>query len=160
MITAVVEHLPVAEVASYGWPGRGCTARGPTGRGGCVSGTASGPRGLTTWSGWQRELVASGDAGPEHSLHSARVRAVARILTRTAVPSEEKPKSATPLPGRAAERDLAVRLHPVRLADGTDVEVITWLDDHSRYALAPTPRSPAPMWSRLPGLVAGHGASR
>ena len=33
---------------------------------------------------------------------------------------------------------LAIRLHPLALADGTDVEILNWLDDHSRYLLACT----------------------
>ena len=45
-----------------------------------------------------------------------------------------------PVRGRAAQRDLAVRLHPLpadppRRPPGADSEIITWLDDHSRYAL-------------------------
>ena len=42
-----------------------------------------------------------------------------------------------PLPGREAQRDLAVRLHPLptRRPAHRHVEIITWLDDHSRYAL-------------------------
>ena len=45
-----------------------------------------------------------------------------------------------PVRGRAAQRDLAVRLHPLpahppRRPPVADTEIITWLDDHSRYAL-------------------------
>ena len=45
-----------------------------------------------------------------------------------------------PVRSRAAQRDLAVRLHPLpphrpRRHPGRDIEIITWLDDHSRYAL-------------------------
>ena len=45
-----------------------------------------------------------------------------------------------PVRGRAAQRVLAVRLHPLpahppRRPPGPDIEIITWLDDHSRYAL-------------------------
>ncbi len=29
-----------------------------------------------------------------------------------------------------------------RLADGTDTEILTWLDDHSRYALSVTAHQP------------------
>ncbi len=57
-----------------------------------------------------------------------------------------------PLRSRPAQRDLAVRLHPLpahppRRPPGTDVEIITWLDDHSRYALHVTahPRITAPI---------------
>ncbi|WP_345455504.1 DDE-type integrase/transposase/recombinase, partial [Actinoallomurus oryzae] len=34
-----------------------------------------------------------------------------------------------------------------RLADGTDTEILTWLDDHSRYALHVT------AWSRVTGPI-------
>jgi hypothetical protein len=33
---------------------------------------------------------------------------------------------------------VAVRLHPWQLADGTAVEIVSWLDDHSRYLLGCT----------------------
>ncbi len=32
--------------------------------------------------------------------------------------------------------------HHHRLADGTDIEILTWLDDHSRYALSVTAHRP------------------
>ncbi len=34
-----------------------------------------------------------------------------------------------------------------RLADGTDVEILNWLDDHSRYLLACTAHTPSPATS-------------
>jgi hypothetical protein len=37
---------------------------------------------------------------------------------------------------------VAVRLHPLALADGTDVEILNWLDDHSRYLLSCTVHRP------------------
>jgi transposase InsO family protein len=37
---------------------------------------------------------------------------------------------------------VAVGLHPLHLADRTDVEVLTWLDDHSRYLLSATVHQP------------------
>ena len=37
---------------------------------------------------------------------------------------------------------LAIRLHPLGLADGTDVEILNWLDDHSRYLLGCTAHTP------------------
>jgi hypothetical protein len=33
---------------------------------------------------------------------------------------------------------LAGRLHPLPLAGGTGTEILSWLDDHSRYALSVT----------------------
>lgn len=92
-------------------------------------------------------LVASGhDAGPETirwHLHRAGISvsraSIARILTRhgRVVPApKKKPKSAyirfqAEQPNQTWQSDFT----HVRLADGTDVEVITWLDDHSRLAL-------------------------
>jgi hypothetical protein len=35
-----------------------------------------------------------------------------------------------------------------RLADGTDIEILTWLDDHSRYALSVTAHLPSPAHRR------------
>ncbi|MEI2826213.1 MAG: DDE-type integrase/transposase/recombinase [Dermatophilaceae bacterium] len=92
-------------------------------------------------------LISSGhDGGPETiSAYLARdgievSRAtVARILTRhgrvTAAP-KKRPKSTytrfeADLPNECWQSDFTY----VRLGDGTDVEVITWLDDHSRFAL-------------------------
>ncbi len=56
-----------------------------------------------------------------------------------------------PLRGRDAQRDLAVRLHPLPAhrptAPGADVEIISWLDDCARYALHVTahPRVTGPI---------------
>ena len=93
-------------------------------------------------------LVASGhDAGPETiawHLQRAGVAApsratIARVLTRhgrvTPQP-KKKPKAAyrrfaAEQPNECWQSDFT----HVRLADGTEVEVITWLDDHSRMAL-------------------------
>ena len=52
-----------------------------------------------------------------------------------------------PVRGRDAQRVLAVRLHPLpahssRRPPRSDVEIITWLDDHSRYALHVTAHQP------------------
>ena len=58
-----------------------------------------------------------------------------------------------PLRSRPAQRDLAVRLHPLAPADGTDVEILNWLDDHSRYLLVlhrPPTRSPATRRRHVP----------
>jgi transposase InsO family protein len=96
-----------------------------------------------------RLVVAGHDAGPEtihwHLQRSATVTdvpsraTIARILTRhgrvTAQP-QKKPKSAylrfeAGQPNECWQSDFT----HYRLATGADIEVITWLDDHSRYAL-------------------------
>ena len=92
-------------------------------------------------------LTASGhDAGPETiSWHLNRAglmvsrATIARILTRhgrVLAQPKKKPRSAytrfeADLPNQCWQSDFT----HVTLADGTDVEVITWLDDHSRFAL-------------------------
>ena len=93
-------------------------------------------------------LVTSGhDAGPETigwHLEQAGVQApsratIARILHQhgRVVPApKKKPKSAyrrfeAAMPNECWQSDFT----HVRLATGDDVEVITWLDDHSRFAL-------------------------
>src|SRR5215212_6977676 len=48
----------------------------------------------------------------------------------------DAPELLRPPRGRPAERTLPDRHHP--LADGTDIEMGDWLDDHSRYCLAST----------------------
>ena len=74
-----------------------------------------------------------------------------------AVPSDGLPDPAPPRPDRRrTEEETEVVVHPFqaeqpnetwqadfthhRLTDGTDVEILTWLDDHSRYALSITAR--------------------
>jgi transposase InsO family protein len=93
-------------------------------------------------------LVGSGhDAGPEtigwHLEQAGRTApsraTIARILTKhgRVVPApKKKPKAAyirfvAEQPNETWQSDFT----HVTLADGTDVEVITWLDDHSRMAL-------------------------
>ena len=49
--------------------------------------------------------------------------------------AETSPVIVAPVRRRPAERALAVRLHRVTLTDGQLVEIIGWLDDHSRYLL-------------------------
>ncbi len=36
------------------------------------------------------------------------------------------------------------------LADGTDTEILTWLDDHSRYVLSLTAHTPSPATTSWP----------
>jgi transposase InsO family protein len=117
-------------------------------------------------------LVASGhDAGPEtirwHLERAGTVlsrASIARILTRhgRVVPApKKKPKSAyirfqAEQPNETWQSDFT----HVRLADGTDVEVITWLDDHSRYALhiSAHPKTTGPVvLDTFSATVAEHG---
>ncbi len=99
----------------------------------------------------RRSLTRQGlDAGPatiawhlEHHHHTVVSRStIYRILQRseliTAEPSK-KPKSsylrfAADQPNECWQADFTHQ----RLANGTDTEIITWLDDHSRYALSVT----------------------
>ena len=117
-------------------------------------------------------LVGSGhDAGPETirwHLHRAGTEvsraSIARILTRhgRVVPApKKKPKSAyirfqAEQPNETWQSDFT----HVRLADGTDTEVITWLDDHSRLALhvSAHPKITGPIvLSTFRTAVAEHG---
>jgi transposase InsO family protein len=99
----------------------------------------------------RKELAAAGlDAGPEtirwhlSQTHQVTVSrsTVARILTRGGfvVPEPKKrPKSSyvrfqAALPNETWQADFT----HYRLADGTDCEILTWLDDCSRYALSVT----------------------
>jgi transposase InsO family protein len=99
----------------------------------------------------RKELAAAGlDAGPETIVwHLSRTHqvsvsrsTVARILARGGfvVPEPRKrPRSSyvrfqAALPNETWQADFT----HYRLADGTDVEILTWLDDCSRYALSVT----------------------
>lgn len=96
----------------------------------------------------RKQLTEQGlDAGPEtiawHLEHQHRVKVsratIARYLTAhgLVVPEPNKrPKSSyirfqAELPNQMWQADFT----HYRLADGTDTEILTWLDDHSRYAL-------------------------
>ncbi len=94
----------------------------------------------------RKELTDAGlDAGPAtivwHLRHHHRITVslatVARVLTRegliTAAP-KKRPKASyirfqAAMPNECWQSDFT----HYRLAEGTDVEIITWLDDHSRY---------------------------
>lgn len=101
------------------------------------------------------QLVADGlDAGPETiRWHLERHHAITvsistirrRLLTAGLItPSPRKrPRSSyirfqADLPNECWQSDFT----HWRLADGTDVEILTWLDDHSRYALSVTAHTP------------------
>jgi transposase InsO family protein len=103
----------------------------------------------------RQELTAAGlDAGADtivwHLEHHHQVRlsraTVYRILRRhTLIVAEpkKKPKSSyirfqAEQPNETWQADFTHH----RLADGTDIEILTWLDDHSRYALSVTAHRP------------------
>ncbi|WP_432884785.1 helix-turn-helix domain-containing protein [Kribbella sp. CA-245084] len=105
----------------------------------------------------RKQLIESGlDAGPDtiawHLRHrhqiTVSVSTIARTLTRQGlvVPQPKKrPKSSylrfqAEQPNETWQSDFTH--YP--LADGTDTETITWLDDHSRYALHVTAHRPPP----------------
>ena len=161
VITAVtVQHRPVAEVvASYGvsrswvyellarYRAEGDAAFEPRSRRPKKSPTAIPDTIVTAVLAEPDRLTTAGhDAGPETiSAHLERGKvtvsraSVARILTRhdrvTPAP-KKKPKSAyrrfaAEQPNECWQSDFT----HYRLSTGVDVEIITWLDDHSRYAL-------------------------
>jgi transposase InsO family protein len=103
----------------------------------------------------RKELSGQGlDAGPDticwHLEHHHQIQVspatVSRYLTRHGLVVAEprkRPKSsylrfAAELPSECWQSDFT--RYP--LADGTDTEVLTWLDDHSRYALSVTAHQP------------------
>ncbi|MGQ0631852.1 MAG: IS481 family transposase [Sporichthyaceae bacterium] len=103
----------------------------------------------------RKELTGQGvDAGPDtiawHLTHhhqlTVSVSTIARTLTRQnlAGPQPNKrPKSsyirfAAELPNQCWQSDFT----HYRLADGTDTEIITWLDDHSRMVLHASAHAP------------------
>jgi transposase InsO family protein len=103
----------------------------------------------------RHELAAAGlDAGP-HTLHAhlqrqgppvPSVTTIWRILTRQGLVTAEprkRPKRSylrfeADLPNECWQSDFT----HWPLADGTDVEILTFLDDHSRYALSCTAHAP------------------
>ena len=161
VITAVVQqHRPVAEVAaSYGvsrqwvyklltrYRTEGDAAFEPKSRAPKTRPKATPATVVDAVLAERDRLTATGhDAGPETirwHLHRAGVgvsrATIARILTShgKVVPQpKKKPKSAyirfeAEQPNETWQSDFT----HCRLAGGTDVEIITWLDDHSRYAL-------------------------
>jgi transposase InsO family protein len=162
VITAVVtEGRSQGEVAraygvSQGWVSRlvaryreeGEGAFEPRSRRPKTSPNAIAPQTAELIAGLRKDLAGQGlDAGPhticwhlEHH-HHVRVSAatVSRYLARAGLVTPEpakRPKSsylrfAAQLPNECWQSDFTH--YP--LADGTDAEVLTWLDDHSRYAL-------------------------
>jgi transposase InsO family protein len=99
----------------------------------------------------RKELAEAGlDAGPDticwhlHHRHQVTVSAatVARYLSRAGLVTpapKKRPRSSyvrfqAELPNECWQSDVT----HYRLADGTDTEVLSWLDDHARYALSVT----------------------
>jgi transposase InsO family protein len=122
----------------------------------------------------RKELSGAGhDAGPStiawHLRHQYRVQlsvaTVARILTRQGLVSpapKKRPKASyirfqAAMPNECWQSDFT----HYRLADGSDVEIITWLDDHSRYLLhcsAHTPVTARVVLATFRAATASHGA--
>jgi transposase InsO family protein len=122
----------------------------------------------------RKELAGQGlDAGPQtiawHLAHHHQIRlsasTVSRYLARAGLVTPQprkRPKSsyqrfAAEFPNECWQADFTH--YP--LTDGTGTEILTWLDDHSRYALSVT------AWNRVTGpavldtfraAIAGHGA--
>jgi transposase InsO family protein len=121
----------------------------------------------------RRRLSGQGlDAGPDtiawhlrhHHQVTVSVATISRILTRAGLVTPQprkRPKSsyvrfAADLPNQTWQSDFT----HYRLGDDTDVEVITWLDDHARYALSVTahPRVTGPVvLTTFRATVATHG---
>lgn len=121
----------------------------------------------------RRQLTAQGlDAGADtivwhlqlhHQINLSRAT-VYRIVRRaglvTAAP-KKKPKSSyirfqAEQPNETWQADFTHH----RLADGTDIEILTWLDDHSRYALSVTAHRPVTgpvVVNTFRACVARHG---
>jgi len=162
VITALfAENQTPAEVAArYGvdrswvyrlkarYEAEGEAAFGPRSRRPKTSPTATAPETVERVLGLRKQLAEAGhDAGAETIVwhlaqhHGVRVSkaTVHRILTRHGQVTPEpkkRPKSsyirfAAEQPNETWQSDFT----HYRLATGRDVEVITWLDDHSRYAL-------------------------
>jgi len=121
----------------------------------------------------RKELAEAGhDAGPAtiawHLAHHHRVTVsvatIARILTRQGliIPAPKKrPKASyirfqAAMPNETWQSDFT----HYRLTDGRDVEIITWLDDHSRYVLhcsAHTPVTAKIVLATFRATVAAYG---
>jgi len=165
VITAVtVEKRPVGEVArTYGvarswiytllarYEAEGEAAFEPRSRRPKTSPTAIGDEVAGLIAGLRKELAGQGlDAGPHtiawHLDHHHQIRVspatISRYLTRQGLVTPEpkkRPKSsylrfAAELPNERWQSDF---IH-WQLADSTEVEIVSWLDDHSRYALSVT----------------------
>jgi transposase InsO family protein len=121
----------------------------------------------------RRDLTRQGlDAGPatiawhlQHHHHTTISRAtIYRIVRNAGLVTPEpakKPKSSyirfqAELPNETWQADYTHH----RLADGTDIEILTWLDDHSRYALSVTCHQPVTgpaVVATFRAAIAAHG---
>jgi transposase InsO family protein len=162
VITAVVlEGRSQAEVArAYGvsagwvsklvarWRAEGDAAFEPRSRRPKTHPNATAPRTVELIVELRRQLVAQGlDAGPDtiawhlatHHQVTVSPATISRVLTRAGLVTPQprkRPRSSyirfeADLPNQTWQSDFT----HYRLATGTDVEIISWLDDHSRYAL-------------------------
>jgi transposase InsO family protein len=165
VITAVVlEGRSQADVAraygvSKGWVSKlvaryraeGDTAFQPRSRRPKTTPTAIAPAVIEQIIEVRRQLVAQGlDGGPEtiawHLEHRHRVvvsvSTIARTLTRnqlvTAQPNKRPRSSYIRFQAEQPNETWQADFTHYRLATGIDVEILTWLDDHSRYALSVT----------------------
>jgi len=165
VITAVtVEKRPVSEVArSYGvarswvyallerYAAEGEAAFEPRSRRPKRSPNATAPETVELIVALRKDLAGQGlDAGPQticwHLEHRHRIRVsaatVSRTLARQALVTPDpakRPKSsylrfAASMPNECWQSDFTH--YP--LANGTDTEILTWIDDHSRYVLSLT----------------------
>ncbi len=121
----------------------------------------------------RRRLTAPGlDAGADtiawhlqhhHQLTVSRAT-IYRIIRRAGLVTAEpkkKPKAsyirfAAEQPNETWQADFTHH----RLADGTDIEILTWLDDHSRYALSVTAHRPVTgpvVVATFRAAIANHG---
>ena len=188
IITAVVtEGRSQGEVAraygvSQGWVSRlvaryraeGEAAFGPRSRRPKTSPAAISDATVELIVALRKELAGQGlDAGPDticwHLQHHHRIKVspatVSRYLMRAGlvIPEPKKrPKSsyirfAAELPNECWQSDFTH--YP--LADGTGTEILTWLDDHSRYALSVTAHQAVTgpiVLQEFRAAIAGHGA--
>ena len=76
------------------------------------------------------------DPGVDARRSTGYLRAAGLDHPRTEEATASRPTSASK-PSNPTRRWQADFTH-YRLADGTDIEILTWLDDHSRYALSVT----------------------
>jgi transposase InsO family protein len=188
VITAVtVEKRPVSEVArAYGvarswvyallarYQAEGDAAFEPRSRRPRTSPAAISPDTADLIVRLRKELAGQGlDAGP-HTIawhlarhHQTRVSAatISRYLTRAGlvVPDPAKRPKSSYLRFEAAQPNECWQSDFTHypLADGTDTEILTWLDDHSRLALSVTahPRVTGPIvLAAFRAAVARHGA--